>query len=313
MSFVAFEGSRLSGFRLHLSWAEARARVVPLMAAIPPLWGRLRQDPTVLRLVRSIPVRPVAGLLAGGLLLAGIATMVPAPQAPAIPVAVPPPNPWVEINKPMPLYQLSGSEFGREASYEARRHRTGGGRIDTLTFGAPDFEKRSYLRISMYRPGGEDFERSTFFVDLARHAASAHLAVARSAAPDSLTTRFGDFETADITLAGAAGETPCVGFRLAAEKTDFFITGVACGSRERPMDRAILFCTLDRLDLLAAGDDRPLAAFFAAAEPGRGKGCQQPRLTTSALQPHWLDPAGKQPPLRSTVQPPAPVAAKARR
>ncbi len=310
MSFVAFEGSRLSGFRLNWPVGQVRHLLQEARVRVPEIWAGLRREPTLLHLRRSMPARPVAGLLAAGLILGGLAWLAPAPEAPAVPVPAPPPNPWVEIAKPMPLYQLAGSEFGREAVYEARRHRTSGGRIDTMSFGAPDFEKRSYLRLSLYRPGGEDFERSTFFVDMARHAASAHLSVARSAAPDALTTRFGDFEAADVTLSGAAGETPCLGFRLLADKPDFSITGVACGTRERPMDRAILNCTLDRLDLLAAGDDRPLAAFFAAAEPGRGKGCQQSRLAFN-MQPNWLDPAGKTPALRSTVQP-AP-AAKAKR
>ena len=295
MSSLAFEGGRASGFRFFNPFAKAPEAVADEEQREPV---RLRNRSRGLAAIRPI------GLMFGAIsLLAAAAWLLPtnAPREEA--PAAPPANPWVEIIKPMPFFALSGSEFGKEPTrYEARRNRFGGGRIDTLTFGQFETAQKPYLRVSLYRPGTEDVERSTFFVDMARHAAGSHLAIARSAAPDTLATRFGEFETADVTLAGMNDETPCVGFRFSAGQPDLLVTGVACGTRERPVDRAILFCTIDRLDLVAAAEDRRLASFFAAAESARGRGCQQSRLTAAAARDNWLDAAGKQPPLRASLQ-----------
>ena len=231
----------------------------------------------------------------------------PAPQA-----ATPPPASayWSEVNRPLALYDLSNTEFGANPRLEAKRHRTGGGRVDTLIFGQLAEPKKPWLRLSLYRIGGEEPEQPTFFVEMARRAAESRLAIVRSDVPDAMPTRFGDVETADLTLETPAGRKSCVGFRFGADREDFRMSGIACGTAERPVDRAILYCTIDRLDLLGAGSDPAVRTFFAGAEAGRGKGCVQSRLTAAAAQTNWLDAGGKQPPLRATLQQPA---GKARR
>jgi hypothetical protein len=268
-------------------------------------------EPVRIRLRRRWPVRPLLALFGAVGLAAMLSALAPvAPTQESAPPA-PPPSPWVDIVKPMPFFALSGSEFGREPShYEARRHRTGGGRADTLTFGDLADERKSWMRLSLYRAGAEEIERPSFFVSMARHAARTHLAVIRSNAPDALPTRFGDFEAADLMLATPSGDTSCLGFRMNPAGLDFFVTGIACGAAARPIDRMILACALDRLDLLAAGEDRPLAQFFAAAEAGRGKACQPPGRAGTAARDNWLDPSGRQPPLRASLQQ---VETKARR
>ena len=241
-------------------------------------------------------------LMATAAIVAVMFWLQPAANPEAEALKPPPVNQWVEINRPLPFYALSGSEFGREPRLEARRHKTGGGRVDTLSFGQPSDDRKPWMRLSLYRIGGEDAFTPGFFVEMVRRAAEIQVAVVRSAAPDVTPTRFGDFDTADVTLLTPTGEKSCLGFRFGAQSSDFRMSGLACGTAARPVDRTIFTCTIDRLDLLAAGEDPAMSGFFAAAEAGRGKGCMQSRLTSAAARENWLDANGRQPPLRATLQ-----------
>ncbi len=248
------------------------------------------------------PSRSTVALTATALIVACMFWLQGSP-APGPAAARPAPsNQWVDIVKPLPFYDLAGSEFGKDARLEARRHRTGGGRVDTLTFGSPADDQKPWMRLSMYRVGGEQPDALSFFVEMARRAAEAQIGIVRSAAPDSMPTRFGEFEASDMTLATRQGEKSCVGFRFGPERSDFRMSGIACGTAARPVDRAILYCTIDRLDLLSAGEDKAMRSFFAEAEAHRGKGCIQSRLMMAAARDNWLDAGGKQPPLRAGLQ-----------
>jgi hypothetical protein len=187
---------------------------------------------------------------------------------------------WIEISKPFHLFALSAPEWGREpTTYTAQRQRDGGGRRDHLTFGTFD-SNQPWLHLTLYRMGAEEAGQAPFFVDIARRGAPAGLAVARMGQPKPLATRFGMFQVADFTLdgySGAAGHgMKCLGFRLAEAKI-LQIGGFACGAPGRPIDRIRLACTLDRIDLIAAGDDTEMRAFFTGAPTEPGAGCRQMR------------------------------------
>lgn len=184
---------------------------------------------------------------------------------------------WIDIPKPFRLFALNSPEWGREpTSYTAQRHRDGGGRRDHLTFGAFGAD-RPWLHLTLYRTGMEDSGLAPFFVDMARRAAPAGLAVARMGQPKVLLTRFGAFDVADFTLAapgGASGpSTRCVGFRLADAKL-LQIGGFACGRPGTQIDRSRLACTLEQIDLVSAGDDKELRAFFTGAPSEPGPACR---------------------------------------
>jgi hypothetical protein len=178
--------------------------------------------------------------------------------------------------------------------------------MDALSFGRFHDSQKPYLRLSLYRVGSEEAPANPFFVDMARRASEAKLAVTRSATPDAMTTRFGEFQVADIILASGKAEISCVGFRRNADGARLRIAGFACGTPTRPVDRAILACAIDRLDLVAAAEDPGLSAYFARAEVRRGAGCPQPqRIATAPVKESWLDAGGKLPPLRAALaQPP---------
>jgi hypothetical protein len=215
-----------------------------------------------------------------------------------------PGSPWIDIVRPFQIYALT-SQFGREpTSFVAQRHRDGGGRTDTLTWGSLNSgnsgtataEPTPYLRLTLHRVGRESADDSSFFIQMVRQAALFGAAVTSSGVPDALNTRFGTFETADLslesgqTLSGTALSS-CLGFRFASDTPALRISGFACGTPERPVDRQTLACTIDRLDLVLSGEDQELARFFADAETRRDLRCTPGRNQ----QANWMDPAASAP------------------
>ncbi|WP_152428327.1 hypothetical protein [Methyloferula stellata] len=236
--------------------------------------------------------------LAGGLGLALLAEAdAPLPSAHVEQAAAPAPA-WTQINRPFELYGLEVSEVAKlSRTYEARRHVTGGGRQDILTFGSLK-SGSAYFRLVLYRMGDEDAQNVPFFVELARRAADGGLAITKSQSPVPLATRFGDVEVADLSLASAEGAAlPCLGFRMDAKTLPWRMTGFACGGG-MPLPRPELQCIFDRLDLHSAGDDRALAKFFADAELRRNPACAGTRLTPASAHAAWLDEKEAPPPLR---------------
>jgi hypothetical protein len=201
---------------------------------------------------------------------------------------------WIEIAKPYRLFALNSPDWDREPTiYTAQRHRDGGGRRDHLTFGTFGADQ-PWLHLTLYRTGQEEADLAPFFVDMARRAAPAGLAVARMGQPKALPTRFGTFDIADFTLTAPGGvlapTTPCLGFRLAEAKA-LQIGGFACAAPGKPIERVRLACTLERIDLVAAGDDTELRAFFTGAPSGPGAACGNPQPATA--EPGGPDRAAK--------------------
>ncbi|MBL8588470.1 MAG: hypothetical protein JNK46_08075 [Methylobacteriaceae bacterium] len=264
----------------------------------------------------SRPARPMSRRLAFGLVGAvavGLAAMSQGPSDAAVAAAPEPPAPkpaWIDVGRPLELFALDLPDFAQPALYEARRHEPGGGRRDTLTHGKPG--ETAFLRIAFYRRGAEPAPPTTLFVEAARRAGEIGFAAAGAGAPDSLTTRFGDFEVSDVRLERGPAEAACLAFRLTAGEDVLRISGLSCGAEGQPVDRATLACQLDRIDLRAAGDDAALRAVFVAAERRRDLRCAPSRQQTAKAS--WLEPRGAAPALRGAKEAtePAPVAAPAR-
>jgi hypothetical protein len=245
--------------------------------AAPRPDGLARTFRAVARLLRQPGCGRNLGLALLGVALAFLVVALfeagaaaPAPRAPA-PTR---PRQWVDIVRPSPVFALESPEFGKEPSlYAARRHASGGGRQDILTFGRFDGGATPYLHLSLYRIGSGTASSATFFVELARRAAEAGLAVTRSDQPAPLATRFGDFEVVDVVLARGPAQAACLGFRFHAENPGFRVVGFACGGAGKPLEKTVLACALDRLDLVSAAADRNLGQFFAAARPERDRSC----------------------------------------
>ena len=189
---------------------------------------------------------------------------------------------WIDIVKPIAIYALPAPWRAQTADYSARR-REQGGRQDVLTLGRLGGDE-PFVRLMVYRIGEEPAPEAGFFLDIARRAADAGLAVDHSDQPTMLATRFGAFEAADLVLSDARRHAACLGFRFGAAEPALRISGFACGAGA-PFDRVALQCLLDRLDLNASGEDAPLRAFFVQAELRR-RPC--PVRHSEAV---WLDAA----------------------
>lgn len=223
----------------------------------------------------------------------------PAPVAPQTQVVAAPPPEWVDIARPLPLFDLSAPQLARlPRVYAARRNQLGGGRQDILTFGRLDGGD-SFFRLTLYRVGTETVADVPLFVDLVREGAAIDLAITRSANPANLPTRFGPLETADIDLAaGAAMPVPCLGFRGAGLDGAFRLSGFACGTKARPMSRPALACLIDRVEFDGGGGDPALARYFAESEMNRGRACAGSALGPDPAGADWIDQNDAPPPLR---------------
>jgi hypothetical protein len=217
--------------------------------------------------VKAVAIGVTSLTVAG--LLAQWRAVSPPPEAPPSPAPV-----WLDISKPLRLYDLSAPQLAHEKfAYEARRHSTGGGREDLLTFG--EFAGRKwFLRLSVYRHGEEKTADAPFFVDMARRAAPLGLSLDHAKLERGEKTRFGDLETAELTLSEKSlSRENCRGFRLVRVSPGLTLAGLACAPGAEALSAPDLACLVDRLDLLIAGADRPLRDFFGAALAGGVRSC----------------------------------------
>jgi hypothetical protein len=173
---------------------------------------------------------------------------------------------WEEIREASPRFVLSGPDHAREPDvYSARMNVAGGGRLDQMAFGAPD-GPGPYLRLTFYRPFDEPVAGVSFWLEMARRAGEAGLALERSPpVPELVRTRLGEFEIGVLRAAGPKGPRPCLGFRHQGREPDFMISGIACLHADQALSRQALLCALDAITLAPGQDDEALAAFFDRA------------------------------------------------
>lgn len=105
---------------------------------------------------------------------------------------------------------------------------------------------RAIAEIEIYRPGGE-FEPGTM-----READTAGV----------IDSKFGP-----VTLIRPTGDSGnCLGFLKTVDRPSLRISGFVCHGETLPARGAAIACMLNRLSLIAAGNDAKLAELFARAE-----------------------------------------------
>ena len=240
----------------------------PAPVRTPRFWRRVRR---FVKARQAMAVKAVA-IVVTSLTAAGFLA-----QWRAVPPVLERPAPapvWLDISKPLQIYGLAAPQLAREKfAYAARTRSTGGGREDVLTFG--EFAgKKWFFRLSAYRHGQELAADAPFFVDMARRAAPLGLSLDHATLERAEKTRFGDIETAELTLSeNAFSRGNCRGFRLVRAEPGLTLAGLACAPGAEPLSAPDLACLVDRLDLLAAGADRPLRDFFGAVQAQGKRGC----------------------------------------
>jgi hypothetical protein len=195
---------------------------------------------------------------------------------------------WIETGRPQPAFALEAGEFAAsEPRYLIRRHHTGGGRKDVLTWGTPLGPER-YLRIEIYRPGMEHDGSAAPDPDaVARAGAFALRGEARVVG--SLPTKLGAFSAVEL---GSDAQTArrCLGFVRAFSEPALQIAGWHCDAAPTAAIRTTIACALDQLTLLSAGGDARLAGLFARADQKRTFcGDKRPSLSVAPKPTDWLD------------------------
>lgn len=244
------------------------ARVMPPLPRPYSVETANEPKPRALRIAAgALGLVLLAWLIVPGLLADARRPAAPAPSAPLADIPA-----WNPLAGATPSFTLAAPMFPKEAvAFSARQHNTGGGREDVFAVGDPA-EGGAHGRVVAYQPGGEARAVGTFFLEIARRAAEAGLAVARTELPGALPTRFGPAETAETVFIGEGGNRACLAFRLEPEGATLRLAGWLCGAGGRT-DPAQLACLIDSLDLAPGNADLTLKAAFAR----KSAACQPPK------------------------------------
>lgn len=173
-------------------------------------------------------------------------------------VAAPAAAGWSLAGRQAPAFAISKlDQRDKTEAYEIFRHPEGG-RKDIFRWADADGVLAAELEI--YRPGGE-----------AMGPAVTEIAGRLDPGGDRGLKAAGivDSKFGSVTLLRPArqdGSRACLGFLKQADAPDLRISGWTCQGDSLPARRAAIVCMLNRLTLLAAGNDPRLAALFAHAE-----------------------------------------------
>jgi hypothetical protein len=191
---------------------------------------------------------------------------------------------WMAASRSHLAYAVSRLETdGKSTAYQIVRHPQGG-RKDTFRWASPGDTPAAELEI--YRLGAEADAATDPRADLAARMPSAGASDLETAGV--IDSKFGSF--ALVRPVGARegakdGPGACLGFLKRIDDPALQISGWSCQGTSTPMRRAAVACLLNRLTLLASGNDPRLAEFFARAELRRGS-CTNPSLSAESVD--WV-------------------------
>jgi hypothetical protein len=183
---------------------------------------------------------------------------------------------WRQVAKPFAAFSLSLPELAESGyDYAMRRHASGGGRQDILTWGALK-GATPHLMVEIYRPLAE---RSGF--GSAEEEIAARLDGLDAGSVTSagwMETKFGIMSLVEFSLSAPLRQ--CLGFVHAYADPQLQILGWHCTSGAAAVERNLATCALDRLTLLAAGSEPKVRELFARAELRRNFCGQRSHLLT---------------------------------
>ncbi|MEY9881037.1 hypothetical protein [Bradyrhizobium sp. USDA 329] len=172
---------------------------------------------------------------------------------------------WSVADRSHPAFAISRRDSSdKTASYTILRHPEGG-RRDVLRW--TDDAGRPVAELEIYREGTEfDVTRPATADLAAQMGLGTAIALEQAGLIDS---KFGP-----VALFRPTGtmEGACLGYLKRSEEPALQISGFSCQGDSLPARRAAIACTLNRLTLLASGNEPRLAELFAHAELKR-RGC----------------------------------------
>jgi hypothetical protein len=199
---------------------------------------------------------------------------------------------WNVADRSHPAFAISQFDSAEKTeTYRILRHPEGG-RKDVLRWSAQDHKPVAALEI--YRPGGELGQSGPAIAELA--AGMDPEGMRELEAAGLIDSKFGAVTL--LRFAGQAdGARSCLGFIKRLDEPNLQISGWSCQGGALPARRAAISCILNRLMLLAAGNDSKLAELFARAELRRGV-CSP--AAAPAISADWVTGA-ENPLLRGTL------------
>jgi hypothetical protein len=235
-------------------------------------------------------VATLARLIAyvGALALLGIAGLHLWDEWPAAVSVEPAGKPgWSVASRSRPAFAVSSFDPAEKSeTYEILRHPEGG-RKDVFHWG-PQGEK-PVAELEIYRPGGE-FSPSEAIASKSLVSKSLEAEIAARMDPESarepeaaglVDSKFGPVTL--LRLSGRPdGAKACLGFSKRLGDHLLQISGWSCQGSGLSARRAAIGCMLNRLTLLAAGNEPKLAELFARAELRRGNCATAATSTPSA-------------------------------
>jgi hypothetical protein len=186
---------------------------------------------------------------------------------------------WREVTRSAPAFAVSQFDsHDKTEVYQTLRH-SGGGRKDVFHW--TDATKGPIARLEILRPAGESDGAGPAIAEIvARMDSSGTRELELAGIIDS---KFGTVTL--LRLAGGDTAQPCLGFLKRFDEPGLRISGWTCQGDGLPARRAAVSCMLNRLTLLAPGNDLKLAELFARAELRRG-GCTN--AAGPALSADWV-------------------------
>jgi hypothetical protein len=186
------------------------------------------------------------------------------PPAPSPPTEFRPQPEWIEIPRTPGAFALNSSLL-EGTHYVVRRHRSGGGRKDELTFGDPS-ARRPYVRIVLYRPGTEGMAEPDPLEAVVEVASQSSIDADLQETNRKVTTKFCALPIVAMTVKSATGPRYCIATAAAWSDPRLGLTAWWCNEGAELVAHGDFACLLDRLALMSAGGDDSLAEFFARAE-----------------------------------------------
>ncbi|MGB9118519.1 hypothetical protein [Bradyrhizobium sp.] len=197
---------------------------------------------------------------------------------------------WSVASRSRPAFAVSALDPAEKSeTYEILRHPEGG-RKDIFHWGP--LGEKPVAELELYRPGGE-FLPSEAFSSEAISLETLEAEIAARMNPEGareveaagvVDSKFGTVTLLRLT-ANPNPAKACLGFIKRLGDPALQISGWSCQGSGLPARRAAIGCMLNRLTLLASGNEPKLAELFARAELKRGS-CTT--AATSAVSADWV-------------------------
>lgn len=199
---------------------------------------------------------------------------------------------WLEVARANGAYELSSPALsGVPHSYLTRRHVSGGGRQDILTFGAAADPATPYVRVALYRPGTEGAIPMDPVEAVANIASESRINADLSGPHGIVITKFGDLSVVEMKLHTKSRERNCLAVAGKFDEAQLGLVAWYCNSGPELVGHGNLACILDRLSLVSSGRDERLIELFARAERNRSFCDVRDPLLGAAPRgtPDWID------------------------